>query len=74
MDSKYGFKQAPQAWYCRIDGNFINLQFMRNKSELTLYVTTEGMDIYQLEEIHLSTIEEVQDRQFQVSRYFSRDK
>jgi len=38
----YGLKQAPCAWYNRIDQYFTNQGFKRSKSELTLYIKTQG--------------------------------
>ena len=36
----YGFKQAPRAWYKRIDSYMICNQFNRSNNEPTLYVKT----------------------------------
>ena len=37
----YGLKQAPQAWYSRIDSYLINNGFSRSNNEPTLYVKTK---------------------------------
>ena len=38
----YSLKQAPRAWYSRIDDYFINRGFQRSQSEPTLYIKTQG--------------------------------
>lgn len=40
----YGFKQAPRAWYSKIDSFFQKQGFERNKHEPTLYVKKQGED------------------------------
>ena len=37
----YGIKQAPRAWYNRIDSYLINNGFSRSNNEPTLYVKTK---------------------------------
>ncbi|KAJ0851977.1 putative RNA-directed DNA polymerase [Helianthus annuus] len=34
----YGFKQAPRAWYSRIDGYLVHIGYKRSQNEPTLYV------------------------------------
>eukprot|EP00252_Welwitschia_mirabilis_P001036 TRINITY_DN11012_c0_g2_i1.p1 TRINITY_DN11012_c0_g2~~TRINITY_DN11012_c0_g2_i1.p1 ORF type:complete len:300 (+),score=34.99 TRINITY_DN11012_c0_g2_i1:1778-2677(+) len=40
----YRFKQAPRAWYSKIDEFFLNNGFERSMHELTLYVKKQGTD------------------------------
>lgn len=40
----YGFKQAPRAWYERIDIHLVSLGFERSISEPNLYVKKYGKD------------------------------
>lgn len=40
--SLYGLKEAPRAWYSRIDQYFTDHGFRRSKSEPTLYIKTQG--------------------------------
>jgi hypothetical protein len=41
--ASYGLKQAPQAWYSRIDKYFTDRGFRRSKSKPTLYIKTQGL-------------------------------
>ena len=36
--SLYGFKQAPRAWYAKIDGFLMSLSFVRCKSDPNVYL------------------------------------
>ena len=36
--SLYGFKQAPRAWYAKIDGFLLSLSFVRCKSDPNVYL------------------------------------
>jgi len=38
----YDLKQAPRAWYSKIDQYFIDQGFRRSKSETTLYIKSQG--------------------------------
>jgi len=38
----YGLKEAPQAWYSKIDQYFIDQGFKRSKSKPTLYIKAQG--------------------------------
>ena len=38
----YGLKEAPRAWYERIDGHFRKNGFQKSASEPTLYAKTKG--------------------------------
>ena len=40
--SLYGFKQAPRAWYGRIDGFLLSLGFTKSKLDSNLYYKFEG--------------------------------
>ena len=41
----YNFKQAPRAWYSRMDDHLLRLGFVKSLSEPTLYVRKDGTDI-----------------------------
>nr|CAD1837278.1 unnamed protein product [Ananas comosus var. bracteatus] len=41
----YALKQAPRAWYSRIDAHFLQNGFSRIESEPTLYVKTQGTEV-----------------------------
>lgn len=58
----YGLRQAPRAWYSKIDSYFAKKIFQKSASEPTLYVKSSGnaflvvclyVDVY-IQEIHLS--------------------
>ena len=38
----YGFKQAPRAWYSRIDGYILSLGFTRSDADPNLYYKVVG--------------------------------
>ena len=40
----HGLKQAPRAWYIRIDKYFMGRNFQKSESEPTLYVKVQGVD------------------------------
>ena len=41
----YGFKQAPRAWYYRLDKYLQDKGFKRGTIDNTLYIKTEGNDL-----------------------------
>jgi hypothetical protein len=41
----YRLKQAPRAWYSRIDDHLLNLGFVKSLSEATLYIRLKDDDI-----------------------------
>lgn len=41
----YSLKQAPRAWYTKIDEHLLSLGFVRSMSEVTLYVKHKGTDL-----------------------------
>jgi hypothetical protein len=41
----YELKQAPRAWYSRIDDHLLNLGFVKSLSEATLYIRLKDDDI-----------------------------
>ena len=41
----YRLKQAPRAWYSRIDDHLLNLGFVKSLSKATLYIRLKDDDI-----------------------------
>ena len=38
----YGLRQAPRAWYAKLDGSLLSLGFRRSNSEHAVYLRGEG--------------------------------